>query len=57
MLKEGRYDCVSGSAALGLLLERYGYSFDIVETDYHVFIVVHLGLQKAILESTLPIGG
>ncbi|WP_332914369.1 hypothetical protein [Algoriphagus boritolerans] len=42
---------------MGLLLERYGYSFDIVETDYHVFIVVHLGLQKAILESTLPIGG
>lgn len=57
MLKEGRYDCVSGSAALGLLLERYGYSFDIVETDHHVFIVVHLGVQKVILESTLPVGG
>lgn len=57
MLKEGRFDCVSGSAALSLLLDRYDYSFDIVETDYHVFIVVHLDGQKIILESTLPIGG
>ncbi len=57
MLKEGKFDCVSGSAALSLVLERYGYSIDIVETDYHVFIIAHLADQKVILESTLPIGG
>lgn len=57
MLSEGKFDCVSGSAALGLLLERYGYSFDIVETDYHVFIVVNMGGKKVVLESTLPVGG
>lgn len=57
MLSEGRYDCVSGSAALGLLLNRYGYDFDIIETDYHVFIVVSLEGKKVVLESTLPIGG
>jgi hypothetical protein len=48
---------VSGSAALGLLLDRYGYSFDVVETDYHVFIQVYLGGKTLILESTLPVGG
>lgn len=57
MLSEGKFDCVSGSAALSLLLDRYGYSFDIVETDYHVFIVAHFDEKKVILESTLPIGG
>lgn len=57
MLSEGKFDCVSGSAALGLLLERYGYSFDIVETDFHVFIVVNMEGKKVVLESTLPIGG
>lgn len=57
MLNEGKFDCVSGSAALSLLLERYGYTFDIVETDYHVFIVINLSGQKVVLESTLPIGG
>ena len=57
MLDQGAYDCVSGSAALGLLLERYGYSFDVVETDYHVFIQVYLEGKTLILESTLPVGG
>lgn len=57
MLSEGRFDCVSGSAALGMLLKRYGYSYDIVETDYHVFIVVGLDGKEIVLESTLPVGG
>lgn len=57
MLNEGKFDCVSGSAALSLLLDRYGFDFDIIETDYHVFIVVDLEGKKVILESTLPIGG
>jgi tetratricopeptide (TPR) repeat protein len=57
LLKEGDYDCVSGSAALGLLLDRYGFSYDVVETDYHVFIQVYLDGKTLILESTLPVGG
>lgn len=57
MLTEGKFDCVSGSAALGILLDRYGYSFEIVETDYHVFVVAQIEGKKIILESTLPVGG
>jgi len=57
LLEKGSYDCVSGSAALGLLLERYGYSFDVVETDYHVFIQVYLAGKTLILESTVQVGG
>jgi hypothetical protein len=57
MLDQGDYDCVSGSAALGLLLDRYGYSFDVIETDYHVFIQVYLDGKTLVLESTLPVGG
>jgi tetratricopeptide (TPR) repeat protein len=57
LLENGAYDCVSGSAALGLLLDRYGYSYEVVETDYHVFIQVYLDGKTLILESTLPVGG
>ena len=57
LLESGAYDCVSGSAALGLLLDRYGYSYEVVETDYHVFIQVYLEGKTLILESTLPVGG
>lgn len=57
MLETGKYDCVSASAALGMLLDRYGYTYDIVETDYHVFILVVVDGKNIVLESTLPIGG
>lgn len=57
MLDEGRYDCVSASAALALLLDRYGFDYKVVETDYHVFIVVNYEDKDIILESTLPVGG
>jgi hypothetical protein len=57
MLTEGKYDCVSGSAVLGMLLERFGFSYDIIETDYHVFIQVTVEGKQVILESTLPVGG
>lgn len=57
MLKDGKFDCVSGSATLGMLLDRYSYDYNIVETDYHVFIVVNVKDKNIILESTLPIGG
>jgi hypothetical protein len=57
MLTEGNYDCVSGSAVLGLLLDKYGFDFDILETDYHVFVQVRIDGKPVILESTLPVGG
>jgi len=57
MLETGKYDCVSASAALGMLLDRYGYQYDIVETDYHVFILVVVDGKNIVLESTLPVGG
>lgn len=57
MLDEGKFDCVSASAALALLLDRYEFDYKVVETDYHVFIVVNLEGNDIILESTLPIGG
>jgi hypothetical protein len=57
MLIEGTFDCVSGSAALAMLLNRYGFDFEIIETDYHVFIVAHFEDENIIFESTLPIGG
>lgn len=57
MLKEGKFDCVSGSATLGMLLDRYSYDYQIVETDYHVFLIVSVDGKDIILESTLPVGG
>ena len=57
MLDEGKFDCVSASAALALLLDRYQFDYKVVETDYHVFVVVNHDGNDIILESTLQVGG
>lgn len=57
MLNDGRFDCVSGTATLGMLLDRYGFQYNIIETDYHVFLVVNHEEKPILLESTLRVGG
>ncbi|MDX5337403.1 MAG: hypothetical protein LPK25_00135 [Cyclobacteriaceae bacterium] len=56
-LSTGKYDCVSGSASLALLLDRYKIDYHIIETDYHVFLIAKIEGKDIILESTTPVGG
>lgn len=54
----GDYDCVSGSALYGLLMQRYGFKYEVIETDFHVFVLVHSSDGKTyVLESTEPQSG
>jgi hypothetical protein len=57
LLKKGAYDCVSGTAIYGLILEKLGTRFSIRETDFHIFLVVHGKEQDFIYESTDPLEG
>ncbi len=57
MLQSGNYDCVSASLAYSLILEHFDISHSIIETDYHVFIVIRIDKQDYIFESTDPING
>jgi hypothetical protein len=56
-LDEGVYDCVTGTASLALMLERYGIPYQIIETDQHVFIRGDFDGTPFILESTFPTEG
>lgn len=57
MMESGKFDCVSGTAVLGMILDRFGFDFEIIETDYHVFTMLSIDKQPVILESTLKVGG
>jgi hypothetical protein len=57
LLETGKYDCLSGSITYAILLETFGYNFEVIETDYHVFVVANIDGKKYILESTDPIEG
>ncbi|QDH77776.1 hypothetical protein FKX85_01435 [Echinicola soli] len=57
-LETGVYDCVSGSAIYGLLLDRYGFEYEVIETDYHVFLLIKgEGDKTYVFESTEPRAG
>jgi len=57
LLSEGIYDCVTGSATLGLLLDRYGIPYELIETDYHVFLKGEFAGIEFIMESTFSEDG
>ncbi len=57
LLNSGTYDCVTGTAAYGLLLDRYGFDYKIIETDAHVFLLAEFEGDSVIFESTLPLHG
>ncbi|TVP46840.1 MAG: hypothetical protein EA341_13315 [Mongoliibacter sp.] len=56
-LREGVYDCVTGTGLYALLLEEFDFKYQIIETDAHVYIKGQLGNKPFILESTYPING
>jgi hypothetical protein len=51
-LAEGRYDCLSGSMIYAYLLDKLGFSFSAYETNYHVYLIVHLPGTEVLIEST-----
>ncbi len=57
LLQDGSFDCVSGSTLYALILDRYNFDYKIIETSYHVFLIVELNDREFIIESTEPING
>lgn len=56
-LNEGLYDCVSGSLILAALLDHFEFSYEVIETSYHVFLQVAVEGRLVLLEVTDPQGG
>jgi hypothetical protein len=52
------YNCVSGTALYAYLLEQLGYCINIMETRFHLFLIVELGeASRIMIETTDPFGG
>ena len=57
IFKNGRYNCLTGTALLALLLDRFEFDYQIIETNYHIFILVHTEGNNILLEATDPHSG
>lgn len=53
----GKYNCLTGSAFFALLLERYNVSYKVIETNYHMFILIEDEDKQYLLDATDPIYG
>jgi hypothetical protein len=51
------FDCLSGTAFFSLLLNELGYRYRIIETNYHIFMIVQTSQGEILLESTDKLNG
>lgn len=57
MLDHGTYNCLTGTALYAILLDHFGIDFQIIETNYHIFLLAHMGHGSILFETTDPTAG
>ncbi len=57
MLETGNYDCLSATIMYALLLNEFDIKFEVVETDYHIYLIAEYENGRIMLETTDPVNG
>lgn len=57
MINKGTYNCLTGTALYALLLDYFKFDHQIIETNYHIFLLVNTGEGQVLLETTDPQNG
>lgn len=57
IFSSGQYDCLTATALFSYVLDHLNYSYEIIETNYHIFLVVYTAKGKILLETTDRFGG
>jgi hypothetical protein len=57
LFTKGKYDCLTATALFSYVLEEMGYDFKLMETNYHIFIMVQTKEGMVLLETTDRLGG
>jgi hypothetical protein len=48
----GKYDCLTATSLYTLLLREFHFDYSIIETNYHIFLLVHTSQGDVLLETT-----
>lgn len=57
LFSTGQFDCLTATSLFSLVLRELNYSFDIIETNYHIFLLVHTSKGDVLIETTDRLGG
>lgn len=53
----GSYNCLTGTILFSLILHHYGIAHQVIETNYHIFILAETDEGQVLLEATDPLNG
>ena len=57
-LLDGRYDCLTATATYSILLSELAIEHNVIETNYHVYIIVYPeNADQLLIETTDPLNG
>jgi hypothetical protein len=57
LFTSGKYDCLTATALYSLVLDRLHFSYEIIETNYHIFLLVQTSKGDVLIETTDRFGG
>ncbi|MDO1445314.1 hypothetical protein Q0590_03580 [Rhodocytophaga aerolata] len=52
LFANGTYNCLSGTALYGLILQKLNYQVEIHETAFHAYLIIHTPKRKILLDAT-----
>lgn len=55
--EKGSYNCLTGTIIFSLILNHYEISHQVIETNYHIFILAETAEGQILLEATDPVNG
>src|SRR5688572_29013623 len=56
-INSGRYNCLTGTALYGMLLDYFNIEYSIIETNYHIFLLASTSEGTVLFEATDPVHG
>lgn len=57
IFSSGNYDCLTATSIYSIVLDRLNFDYSIIETNYHIFILVKTSHGEVLLETTDPFNG
>jgi len=57
LFNKGKYNCLTGTMLFALFLSELNYDFEIIETNYHIYLLISTPSKRFVIESTDPYAG
>jgi hypothetical protein len=57
LLNKGTYNCLTGTALYALLLNHFEIDYEVIETNYHIFLLASTAKGRILFEATDPSHG